>query len=51
MTTKKDQVEKFKKVARELGVDEDEAAFDEKLKRLTKTKVGRKTKERSNGKR
>ena len=31
MTTKKDQVEKFKTVARELGVDEDEAAFDEKL--------------------
>ena len=31
MTTKRNQVEKFKKVARELGVDEDEAAFDEKL--------------------
>ena len=31
MTTKRNQVEKFKKVARELAVDEDEAAFDEKL--------------------
>ena len=31
MTTKKDQVEKFKKIACELGVDEDEAAFYEKL--------------------
>ena len=36
MTTKKDQVEKFKKVARELGVDEDEAAFDATLKRITR---------------
>lgn len=35
VTTKKDQVEKFKKVAREPGVDEDEAAFDDKLKRIT----------------
>ena len=42
MTTKKNQVEKFKKVARELGVDEDEAAFDEKLKRLAKTKPKKK---------
>ena len=30
------QVERFKDLARELECDEDEAAFDEKLKRLAK---------------
>ena len=32
------QIKKFKKAARELGCDEDEAAFEEKLKRLAKAK-------------
>lgn len=38
MTTKKNQVEKFKRVARELGVDEDEGAFDAKLKSIASQK-------------
>lgn len=32
-----DQQKKFYEAARELGCDEDEAAFDEKLKRLGKS--------------
>jgi len=32
------QVEHFKEVARALGCDEDEAAFDEKLKQIAKQK-------------
>ena len=36
------QSKKFIDKARELGVDEDEAAFDEKLKRLAKTKPKKK---------
>lgn len=32
---KPNQVEKFIQAARELGYDEDEAAFDVKLKRMT----------------
>ena len=31
MKAGKKQIDKFKRAARELGVDEDEAAFDEKL--------------------
>lgn len=41
MTTKKQnetQAQKFKRLAREVEADEDEAAFDEKLKRLAKAK-------------
>jgi len=34
MSTDKKQYEKFKKVARELGCDEDEKAFDQKLKKV-----------------
>ncbi len=51
MTTKKNQVEKFKKVARELCVDEYEYAFDDKLKLMAKPKADLKAKERSHGKR
>ena len=39
------QLERFKETARALGCDEDEAAFDEKLKALAKpkpTEAGRK---------
>ncbi len=35
MKAAKKQVEKFKKVARELGCDEDESAFDAKLKSIS----------------
>lgn len=42
------QIERFKQTARELGCDEDEAAFDEKLKALAKQKM--KAKEESPGK-
>lgn len=31
-TKKPSQIDRFKEVARELGCDEDEAAFDERLK-------------------
>ncbi len=40
----KSQKQKFVDKARELGCDEDEAAFDEKLRELTK--AGRKAKEK-----
>lgn len=36
MTTEKSQLEKFKAAARELETDDDEARFDEKLKKLAK---------------
>ena len=35
---KRPQSEKFKEAAREAGADEDEAAFEDKLKRLAKVK-------------
>lgn len=38
MTENKSQVEKFKEAARELQTDESEEAFDEKLKRVAKSK-------------
>jgi hypothetical protein len=34
----KQQSERFIEIARELGCDEDEAAFDEKLRRIAKAK-------------
>lgn len=37
------QIERFKETARALGCDEDEAAFDEKLKALAKPKSGEKS--------
>ena len=43
MSGKKDmkmtQAEKFKRLAREIEADEDEAAFKERLKRLAKAKA------------
>jgi hypothetical protein len=33
----KPQIEKFRDLARQLETDDDEARFDERLKRLTKT--------------
>jgi hypothetical protein len=35
---KQPQSERFKEAARQLGCDEDEAAFDEKLRRIGKAK-------------
>jgi hypothetical protein len=35
--TPKPQADKFRDLARDLEADEDEAAFDEKLKRIVKT--------------
>ena len=34
-----DQIDRFKELARELGCDEDEAAFDAALKRLAEVKA------------
>jgi len=34
------QIDKFKKLARELEVDEDEARWDERLKKVAKAKPG-----------
>jgi hypothetical protein len=33
------QIDKFRDLARELETDDDEAAFDERLKKLAQTKV------------
>lgn len=38
VTESKSQVEKFKEVARELESDEDEARWDERLKKVVKAK-------------
>ncbi len=43
MTDNKSQLDKFRKAARELGTDDDEKRFDEKLKRLTKQKPDEKS--------
>ena len=37
-TPEKSQLDKFKQAAREHGADEDEAKWDERLKRVVKTK-------------
>ncbi len=37
-STDKDQIKRFIETARDLGCDEDEAAFDEKLKRIATAK-------------
>ncbi len=37
MTERKSQIEKFKKVARELDCDDSEAAFDERLREIAKS--------------
>ena len=38
MDDKKEQSDRFKEAARELGADDDEAAFNEKLRKLVKPK-------------
>lgn len=38
MTDQKTQSEKFKEAARELGADEDEARWEERLKKVAKQK-------------
>ena len=38
MTDDKQQLDRFKEAARKLGCDEDEKAFDEKLKGIAKRK-------------
>ncbi len=35
-----DQIDRFKELARELGCDEDEAAFDAALKKVAEAKPG-----------
>ncbi len=35
---KQSQIDRFKETARQLGCDEDEAAFDDKLKQIAKVK-------------
>jgi hypothetical protein len=37
----KPQIERFREMARELGCDEDEAAFDEKLRQVARHKPSR----------
>lgn len=39
MTDEKRQLDKFKELARELEADEDEARWDERLKKVAKAKV------------
>ena len=43
MNEKKSQSDKFKELARELECDEDEAHWDERLKKVAEGKLGRKT--------
>ncbi|MGD9472710.1 MAG: hypothetical protein AB7G24_07675 [Novosphingobium sp.] len=38
MTDKPTQLDKFKEAAREIGADEDEARWDERLKKVAKGK-------------
>ena len=38
MSDPKSQLDKFKEAARELGTDDDEARFDERVKKLVKHK-------------
>lgn len=38
-TEKKSQLDRFKEAARELGTDDDEERFNEKLRKLAKQKV------------
>lgn len=48
MSNDKSQLERFKEAARELGTDDDEERFNEKLKKLAKQNPGRQGKEDSN---
>jgi hypothetical protein len=43
----KDQAERFKEAARELGADDDEDAFNEKLRRLARQKPKGKDKDKA----
>ena len=43
MSTNKSQLDKFKEAARELESDEDEARWDERLKKIAKAKPEDKT--------
>lgn len=38
MADQKTQIEKFKQAAREIGADEDEARWDDRLRKLAKAK-------------
>lgn len=38
MTDQRSQSDKFKEAAREIGADEDEVRWDERLKKIAKTK-------------
>ena len=42
MTDKPSQLDKFKEAARQLETDDDEARFDERMKKLLKQKPGKK---------
>lgn len=46
----KTQLDRFKKVARELGCDESEERFNENLKRIAKAKSAKPTKDAKDGK-
>ena len=48
-TEPKTQAEKFADLARELECDEDEAAFDERLKKLATVPTDRKSKDEPSG--
>lgn len=41
MTEPKTQSDKFKEAARELGADEDEKAWDERLRKVAKQKIAK----------
>jgi hypothetical protein len=50
VTGKKSQLDKFKEAARRLGTDDDEARFDEKLRKLAKQKPKGDEKDSKDGK-
>ena len=50
MTTDKEQADRFKQTARELGCDESEERFNERLKRIAKAKPKPKHDEKSGAK-
>lgn len=49
MADKKSQLERFKEAARELGTDDDEERFNEKLKKLVKRKRDQKKDDKKSG--
>ncbi|MCK0167052.1 hypothetical protein MWU52_05775 [Jannaschia sp. S6380] len=48
METEKSQLDRFKEAARQLETDDDEARFNEKLRKLAKQKPDDKSKDASN---